>query len=82
VDRDTGPHTIISGTHKKRSLFEQLHRRLTDKQAIARYGEKITVMTGKRGSGFFEDTYCYHKGDHPKKPRLVLNAWYSFSKYY
>ncbi|WP_299900421.1 hypothetical protein [uncultured Aquimarina sp.] len=78
VDSETGPHVIISNTHKRKTIFEKYNRRLTDKMVEERFNkERIKVMTGKSGEGFFEDTFCYHKGTSPLKPRLILQIEYS-----
>jgi hypothetical protein len=79
VDRNRGPHVIIEGTHKRKSWFEKNHRRLTDEQAENRYGDRIRIMTGGSGHGFFEDTFCYHKGAKPRKRRLILEFQYAIS---
>jgi hypothetical protein len=79
VNEDRGPHVIIEGTHNHKDWFEKNHRRMTDQQAQARYGERIKVMLGKTGQGFFEDTFCYHKGAKPKKKRLMLEFQYAIS---
>ena len=79
VDLDTGPHVIIEGTHKKKNWFEKNHRRVTDEQAEERYRDKIRVISGGTGEGFFEDTFCYHKGSKPRKRRLVLEFQYAIS---
>ena len=34
-------------------------------------------MLGKAGEGFFEDTFSYHKGTTPHKPRLIFQVEYS-----
>lgn len=79
VDLATGPHVIIEGTHKSKNWFEKNHRRLTDEQAESRYGERIKIMTGDAGYGFFEDTFCYHKGTKPRNRRLILEFQYAIS---
>jgi hypothetical protein len=79
VDEDRGPHVIIEGTHRKKDFFEKGHRVLTDGQAAARYQGKLRVMTGRAGEGFFEDTFCYHKGTNPRKRRLILQLQYCLS---
>jgi hypothetical protein len=79
VDQDRGPHVIIEGTHNRKDWFEKNHRRMTDEQAQARYGDRIKVMLGRTGQGFFEDTFCYHKGAKPKKKRLMLEFQYAIS---
>jgi hypothetical protein len=80
VDEERGPHVIIEGTHRKKNFFEKGHRRLTDSQAAARYQGRIRVMTGRAGEGFFEDTFCYHKGTNPRKRRLILQIQYGLSE--
>ncbi len=78
VDEKSGPHVIISNTHKKKNFFEKYNRRLTDKQVEQRYNkDRINIMTAKAGEGFFEDTFAYHKGTLPEKPRLILQIEYS-----
>lgn len=77
VDENGGPHAIIPGTHKSKSFFEKKNRRLTDEQVHERYNCKPVTILGKRGEGFFEDTFTYHKGTTPLKPRLMLQVEYS-----
>lgn len=79
VDLDTGPHVIVDGTHTRKTFFEKFHRRLTDQEVAHRYPGRIRTMTGDAGTGFFEDTSCYHKGTNPKKPRLILEVEYGVS---
>lgn len=79
VDLEGGPHVIIEGTQKGKNWFEKTHRRLTDEQAKGRYQDRIKVMTGRAGCGFFEDTFCYHKGAKPRKRRLMLEFEYCIS---
>jgi hypothetical protein len=79
VDLDRGPHVIIEGTHQRKNWFEKNHRRLTDEQAESRYKDRMKVMTGRAGCGFFEDTFCYHKGAKPRKRRLILEFQYAIS---
>ncbi len=77
VDDTRGPHTIIPGTHKRKSFFEKKNRRLTDAQVVERYNGKPVTIYGKQGDGFFEDTFTYHKGNTPLRPRLMLQVEYS-----
>jgi Phytanoyl-CoA dioxygenase (PhyH) len=78
VDENCGPHSIISGTHKSKNLFEKRNRRLTDEDVKNRYDKNsIITMIGKAGEGFLEDTFTYHKGTTPKKPRLMLQVEYT-----
>lgn len=78
VDENTGPHVIIENTHKSKSFFEKRNRRLKDGQVEGRYSkDRIHTFVGPAGSGFFEDTFAYHKGMSPLKPRLMLQVEYS-----
>jgi len=78
VDIETGPHEILIGTHKKKSFKEKLNRRLSD--AAVKDSDKYdnsVCKTGPKGTMFFEDTFSYHKGNTPKKPRLMLQIEYT-----
>ena len=49
-----------------------------DKNTIEKFNSKdINVMLGKAGEGVFEDTFSYHKGTTPQKPRLIFQVEYS-----
>ena len=80
VGIDSGPHIIIPGTQSEKSLFKFINRRITDRAAKKRYQEIIT-MTGPAGEGFAEDTFCYHKGEHPLTKRLILQIQYGLNFY-
>jgi len=77
VDADSGPHVVIESTHVTKGVFGKLHRRITDEQAQTKYGSQVRALTGKAGTGFFEDTFCFHKGLSPSKRRLALVLEYA-----
>jgi hypothetical protein len=79
VDLDRGPHVVIEGTHLRKDAFERAHRRLSDEDVAARYDPRTRVITGPAGTGFFEDTFAYHKGSNPRRRRLVLQIEYAMS---
>ena len=79
VSEVSGPHVIISQTHKEGSVFKFINRRISDEIAKSRYPNQIVVMTGEPGSGFSEDTFCYHKGTYPLKRRLILQITFGIS---
>jgi hypothetical protein len=81
VDEASGPHVAISGTHRVKSMFEKMNRRISDEAAAQRYGDRVTVITGKAGTAFFEDTFCYHKGTSPQKRRFILEIEYGITKF-
>ena len=74
VDENSGPHIVIAGTNHNRTLFNLLNWRLSDERAKKKYGDRIQALTGKRGTGFFEDLLNYHKHSlpHEASPRLML----------
>lgn len=78
VDENSGPHVIISKTHLSKTLFEKRNRRMTDEEVSQNFEkESINIMTGAKGSAFFEDTFCYHKGTIPERPRFILQLEYA-----
>ncbi|WP_392534643.1 hypothetical protein [Nostoc sp. C117] len=80
TDADSGAHVLISASHRQKRLRQLLgSARLMDEQALSYYGaERIEVITGTAGSGFFEDASCYHKALPPKtSDRLMLQLRYS-----
>lgn len=76
VTPDCGPHVMIPGTHRRKTWRQMLSRFLSDEQAQAKFGDNIVMITGKRGSGFFEDLACYHKHAFGTQTRLVLSIGY------
>lgn len=80
VTMKTGPHKIISQSHKEESLFKFIRRRISDEEAAVRYSGQIETMIGCAGTGFLEDTLCYHKGEFPDERRLVLQIEYGVNE--
>jgi hypothetical protein len=78
VDLDSGPHVILPGTHKRKSIKEKFNRRIKDSQIELNknYNDPI-IKIGPKGTMFFEDTFAYHKGTTPIKPRLIMQAEFS-----
>jgi hypothetical protein len=75
VDRDEGPHVVVRGTHRRKRLVHQLRvKRYSDNSIVSAYGEDALVeVYGPRGSGWAEDTRCFHKGITPTAgSRLAL----------
>ncbi len=76
VTADCGPHVTIQGTHRHKTLRQMLTRFLTDQAAQTQYGDRITTITGPRGSGFFTDIACYHKHSYGTRDRLMMSITY------
>lgn len=85
VDESGGPHVAVRGTHaSKRLTHELMIRRLSDDEVARAYGgESIECFCLSAGSGFFEDTYCLHKGQSPTgAERLLLAFNYGVNDFY
>jgi hypothetical protein len=63
VDRDSGAHAIIRGSHRRKPLRMLLHSaRQPDEAVIQQYGANSElIIEGEAGSGFVEDASCFHK---------------------
>lgn len=81
VDVESGPHTIIRGTHRRKGLSECGRIYLTDDEAERRFGDRIQVITGPRGTGFAEELTAYHKALPSKdQDRLMLGITYTLTR--
>ncbi len=76
VDENSGPHVLITGTHGQKPPTRLLSRFLNDRNAYGEFGDRVKVITGQRGTGFFEDLTCYHKHSVGNKARLILTICY------
>ena len=80
VDERSGPHEVIEGTHKGNDLYKFFNRRLSDSSTIHKKNPHKTIV-GKIGDSFFEDTFCYHRGKNPIKPRIIFGVVFRTNKY-
>ncbi|MEQ1954800.1 phytanoyl-CoA dioxygenase family protein [Mesorhizobium yinganensis] len=79
VDMESGPHTLIPATHRKRPGGFWEARRYSDKE-LDKAGllSREVKITGPAGTVFLVDTSTLHKGSHPiSRPRLVAQMEYS-----
>jgi len=78
VDLDSGPHVLIEGTHKNKSLKELTNIVISATGARKKYGKRIKTILGKKGTLFFEELSTYHKSASAtrKKSRLILKIDY------
>lgn len=79
VDRDGGAHVLIERTHESKRLRHLLGTScLSDDEAEAAFGAvSVVTVEAPAGSGFFEDTSCYHKALVPThRDRLMLQIRY------
>jgi hypothetical protein len=80
TDRQGGPHVVVSGSHRPKSLrLKWRSTRQPEDIVLEHYGhDKVVVLEGKAGFGFFEDPACFHKVLPPQNSdRLMLQLRYS-----
>ena len=76
----SGAHELILGSHRGKKLRHLLTSAKTHDQDIYEtYGrERALIIEGVAGSGFVEDTSCFHRALPPlSSPRLTLQIRYS-----
>ena len=75
VNEQSGPHICVRGSHKNKGLKQlfSLQER-GDEEIINYYGaENLITLTGPAGSGFMEDSFCFHRASRPTaQDRLIL----------
>jgi hypothetical protein len=79
VTRQTGAHALIEGTHWRKRLRDLVgSANISDARAAAAYsGHPVKVFEGPAGTGFVEDTSCFHKAMPPVDgERLMLQLRY------
>lgn len=84
VDKQSGPHICVRGSHKQKKLSHLvLRKRETDEDIIKYYGEEsLITIYGQAGFGFVEDGLCFHKGIAPThKDRLILQIEFATTDY-
>tara|TARA_B100000809_G_C15136014_1_gene530603 strand:+ start:3059 stop:3937 length:879 start_codon:yes stop_codon:yes gene_type:complete len=80
VGQENGPHVYVE-TSAYDDKFKTI-RRFSDEEIEESYGkEKVKYITGKKGEGYFVNTYGIHKGLLPKEGRrLILQVQYSINE--
>src|SRR6185312_10257891 len=85
VDSSSGAHIYIRGSHlhKRVSHLLSLHKSRSDREIEEFYpADDIRVICGKAGTGFAEDTFCFHKGSAPLlRDRLMLQVRFGLRDY-
>ncbi|MBP2228133.1 hypothetical protein J2847_001415 [Azospirillum agricola] len=80
VDSGAGEHALIRGSHRGKSLRMLLGSANAQEKAVfARFArDRLMVVEGPAGTGFLEDTSCYHRALPPtRRERLMLQLWIS-----
>lgn len=72
-----GAHMLVSGSHCDYRPHRLLQRRIPDARLREKYrDERILSILGGAGSGFFEDTFLYHRATPPERARIMLQVEY------
>ena len=74
VDKNTGPHSFVQFSHKKKNYKHLFCRRIDDQEIKSFYGDQNIISFDRpKGTLIFEDTFGLHKGTVPKNnSRIVL----------
>jgi len=82
VDETSGPHEYVLGSHRTSGTLRG--GSYGDAEVNRQYGgDKLTHVTGPRGTTFLADTWGIHKGGVPvSKPRLIFQVQYSILPIY
>jgi hypothetical protein len=78
-DENSGAHVMVRGSHRNKKFSWLLgSARKGDTEVTAAYpAEDILVIKGPAGTGFIEDTSCYHKAMAPvERDRLLFQIRY------
>ena len=75
VTPESGPHVVIEGTQKK-SFGEICHIILSDQAAQRKFGDRIKMILGPKGTVLFEETSSFHKAARCRTKRLMLSIDY------
>lgn len=75
VDPSCGPHVVIENTHEK-SLADICQIILRDAAAHQKYGNRVKMILGEKGTMLFEETSSFHKASRCHTKRLMLSIDY------
>jgi hypothetical protein len=76
VDASSGAHVVIEGTHTNKRFSDLCRNILSDRVAHQKFGDRIKVILGPKGTMLFEETSSYHKASYGKTDRLMLSIHY------
>ncbi len=75
VDTQHGPHVVVRGSHRNKTLPQLFSAKARSDVSIERYygADNLVTIEGCGGTGFVEDTFCFHKATRPiAGDRLML----------
>jgi hypothetical protein len=76
VDPSCGPHVVIEGTHNTKTFRNIFHIILSDASARQKFGDRIKIILGEKGTVLFEETSSFHKASKCLTKRLMLSIDY------
>ena len=76
VDASSGPHIVVEGTHAKKSFSDIRRSVVSDADIQQRFGDRVKVIVGEKGTMLFEETSSYHKASPCQTERLMLSIDY------
>lgn len=78
VCKESMPHIAIRGSHRNKRFRHIISGKLSFAEAEKFYPNKITCLTGKSGTVYFENTEIFHrKGSPSSKDRIMINVLYT-----
>ena len=76
VDPSCGPHVVVESTHRTKSFSEICNITMDDAAAHQKFGDRIKMILGEKGTVLFEETSCFHKASRCQTKRLMLSIDY------
>ena len=76
VDPSCGPHVVVESTHRTKSFSEICCITMDDADARQKFGDRIKMILGEKGTVLFEETSCFHKASRCQTKRLMLSIDY------
>ncbi|WP_448189623.1 hypothetical protein [Azospirillum sp. sgz301742] len=80
VTERTGAHALVRGSHHSKPLrFLVGSANVPQDEVFAHFGaERAMIIEGPAGTGFIEDTSCFHRAMPPMEgERLMMQIWFS-----
>lgn len=80
VTAGAGAHALVRGSHRGKSIRMLLgSANAREEEVLAHFGrDRLMVVEGPAGTGFLEDTSCYHRAMPPTdRDRLMFQIWFS-----
>lgn len=80
VTERTGAHALVRGSHRDKPLRLLVgSANVPQEEVFAHYGaERAMIIEGPAGTGFLEDTSCFHRAMPPQEgERLMMQIWIS-----